>query len=236
MPDLTIIVCLFKPGQPKNAGGSAGWGLYDESWVDKLYRGFRRHSERSFSMICITDFENPKFEEPITPVPFNYKPHVGQWMSINEVFHPDWNIQRGLFCGLDTVICGPMDDIMSFDGTIGMTRDATVVGKVSNAMVLFDGAAMTDLWYLYIRDPFGWAARSTAKWSQGLGSEMVFWRENCPHSIEVLDDIYPRRFFDFSKSAGVIPLTASVVYFRGTSKPDRISEDHWVKKEWKNDP
>lgn len=231
MGPLTVVCCLFKP-RNKAKAGSAGWGLYNPSWVTRLMRGFRRHYSGDFKMLCLSDFPESAFAKDVEVVAFERDDHLGTWMSITEVFRPDLFIERGVFCGLDTIICGPMDDILSYDGTVAMTRDATGHARVSNAMVLFDGGSMIHLWERYCDNPKHWEATCQSHWTEGMGSEMIYWRDYCDHHIDVLDEHYPARFYDHTAMRGRIPKSASVVYFRGANKPSRLSLDDPLRQEW----
>ena len=63
---ITIVTALF---DGNNFGIPHTTGVYNASWVDKLYRGFKRNSIVPFEMVCLVDKEY-NFEEPIRPVKF----------------------------------------------------------------------------------------------------------------------------------------------------------------------
>ena len=58
-PDVTIVVALF---DGRNTPIAHSVGIYDESWVDKLYRGVARNYNGYFDFVCLTD-QNYKFIE-----------------------------------------------------------------------------------------------------------------------------------------------------------------------------
>ena len=65
-PHITIVTSLFD-GQQTGIPHSVG--IYDELWVDKLYRGIERNYNGTFGFVCLTE-KNRKFKEPIRQVKF----------------------------------------------------------------------------------------------------------------------------------------------------------------------
>lgn len=245
---ITLVCALFRPKHAKFTAGSAGWGLYDPSWADKLYRGVRRNMTGPLRCICLTDQPDAKFAEPIEPVPFIYPNHVGDWMCLNEMFRLDLGVERGIIMGLDTIIVSNIDDILGYSGPIAFTKshedpapyersrarpnDKRNVREVCNAVVLYDGPKCAHIWETYIDNPARANQNSVAEWSAGLASEMVFWREECREDWDVIP---PGRALNFGHNylRRTTPHpTASIVYFHGASKPSEelhpILSGHWI--------
>lgn len=234
--DLTIVCVLFDPpnGRKAGAGGSAGWGIYSPEWADKLYRGFQRNLKAPFEMLCLTDYAQEDFREPIQVEPFIFPDHVGEWMSITEIFRPDLLIDRGIFCGLDTVITGDITPLAEYSGALAMTADATGVGAHSNAVVLFDGSVTPHLWSNYADDPHAAAMRNKAPWSAGMGSEMLYWRREAECSIDTIQSEFPSvGIYDYCEigRGGPPEEEVDIMYFHGSKKPNNINEQ-WILKNW----
>ena len=95
-------------------------GMFDPSWVDKLYRGVARHLHRDFRFVCLTDFTTG-FKEDVEIIPLKHKWPTKQ--AKIELFRPDLDLGRVLYMDLDTVILGSLEDICSYDGMFAMLRD-----------------------------------------------------------------------------------------------------------------
>lgn len=75
----------------------------------------------------------------------------------------------------------------------------------------------------------GLSERSRAPWSQGVASEMVYWREE-QRWFDVLDDLYPGELASYKLQWSAGERTASIVYFHGKSKPNNATpelQEHW---------
>ena len=80
---ITFITILFdgrKTGVPRYSI------RYSPEWVDKLYRGFARHVDQPFEMVCLADREY-EFKEPVRQVLFGEQHGAGSgWSCIMESF------------------------------------------------------------------------------------------------------------------------------------------------------
>ena len=237
---LTVTCTLFD--SPEENHGWVGWGLYDPTWVDKLYRGVRRNLDPTTELrfVCITEYPDSAFQEPVEAVPFAYKEHIGRWMCINEVFRPDLNLGRTLVMGLDTIIMGSLDDIAAYDGPMAMTRAREGKHEACNAVVSYTGETGAQLWEEYIADPDGVSAAHVTPWSRGQGSEMVYWRERGEAWLNggrhLLDDFYPGQLCSWKLQGKKDLATLAdcrVLYFHGHTKPCRDDVPPEIREHWR---
>ena len=66
LTDITVVTALF---DVRMTGIPHTVGVYDPTWVDKLYRGIARNYKGMFELICLTD-PRYRFKEPIKHIRF----------------------------------------------------------------------------------------------------------------------------------------------------------------------
>ena len=82
--------------------------MYDEAWVEKLYRGFARNLNAPFRFVCYTDRER-KFSEAIHQRRLQSQaPGYGDCIQPYELDVPM------MLVGLDTVIVGNLDHLAAY--------------------------------------------------------------------------------------------------------------------------
>ena len=104
----TIVTALFDGRQ---TGVPHTTGVYDPAYVEKLYRGFKRNLTIPFDFVCLVD-KNYIFQEDIKAVRFKRSVDQYGWMSLMEMYRPEICEGIRLTVGLDTIITGPVDDIL----------------------------------------------------------------------------------------------------------------------------
>jgi len=183
--------------------------MYDETWVDKLYRGFKRNLTEDFDFILICD-KDREFEEDIIQIPFIGKPSYAattQGYKFNE---------PSILVGLDTVVTGNCDHLVEYCMTadkIALPRDPYYPEKQCNGVVLIP-AGMSDIY------------------NKHNGENDMDWINTQPHNI--IDDIWPNQVVSYKKNVLHGALNdARIVYFHGKMKPDSLSErEPWINTHW----
>ena len=115
-PDITIVTVLFD-GRMTSVPHTVG--VYDASWVDKLYRGFARNYSGTFDFICLTDM-NYKFAEPIRNIRLSVSVDQYGWMCLVDQYRPGLCKGQRFTVGLDTIITGSVDEILNYKTKIGL--------------------------------------------------------------------------------------------------------------------
>ena len=144
-PNVTIVTALFD-GRHTSVPHSVG--IYDESWVEKLYRGVARNYKGFFEFICLTD-RNYHFKEPIKQVRFSRSVDQYGWMSLMEMYRPDLCSGKRLTIGLDTIITGSLDDIIDWDlgdHKIGVCQDPYWPKEICNAITISGSSFCEEFW------------------------------------------------------------------------------------------
>lgn len=223
---ITIVTVLFRPA--RIMATTKNTAVYTPQWADKLYRGFKRNVTHPFRFVCITD--QTGFREDIEAIPFTYEKHVGTWMCINEIFRPDLGIDRGLFCGLDTIVCKNVDPLTRYYGDFCMVQHPRNPDGRLNPITLFSNAGW--IWDEYMRSPEEAVESSkTTSWSKHQGSEMIWWSQINPDS-DVIGDVWPEgKIYSYQMDHASLQ-DADIVYFHGEWKPGivdhKIIRTHWV--------
>lgn len=120
------------PGLPPQTGDGEGvtvacvkWGTkYDAEYVNKLYRGVKRHSQGAMGrFVCFTD-DDSGLCDGITAREFPPTPVKWQgWWNKALLFAPQADTSlcgRVVFIDLDTVITGSLADLLAFRGRFGL--------------------------------------------------------------------------------------------------------------------
>ena len=182
---------------------------YDESWADKLYRGFSRNLTRPFRMVCHSE-RLRVFDEPIECIPtLPERPGYGDCVRPYELNAPM------ILVGLDTIITGNVDHLaaycMSAD-TIALPRDPYHKARACNGVALVP-------------------AGKRSVWDSWSGANDMEHMRAQPHAF--LDDLFPGEVVSFKGEARDGGLgSARVVYFHGAEKPHEPGMPSWVRDNW----
>lgn len=193
-------------------------GVFDPTWVDKLYRGVRRNLTGDLRFVCVTD--QTGFEEPIDIVPFE-RFHNNMWCILECLRVTGDPV---LFMGLDTIITGNLDEIAQHKPAFAMVNDPYHDRMCSGAMMWLD---RTDLWKKFNEDPKRHSYRMA-----GCPSDMGWLEEHGKPSA--LDIAFPHEIISYKahyKKSWELG-QAKIVYFHGREKPHEIMDptllEHWV--------
>ena len=256
MPDrVTTFTCGLFKGRKRQVSKPA---LYTPEWVNKLYRGVARNMSAPFRFVCVTDHQNlGDFVSGIEPYPLIYP--IGNWLCLNECFRSDLGIDRGVFMGLDTVICNPLDAIVNYDGAWAWMHNPVDERLHDiNAFVIWDQKRVGDkLWKMYDDDPNSWPEKpaiqyGSSKWpgtnkpvmtlnvDQDAPSEMLMWSEVLK-ILKIQPDYLDDLHLGALQSANLMNLRGkgteeerevSVAYFSGSFTPASDNVPSWLQKHW----
>lgn len=193
-----------------NAASQSFSTMYDESWVEKLYRGFDRNLTRPFRFVCYTD--RPRsFIEPIAQRQIaNPKPSYADCIQPYEMGEPM------ILVGLDTIVTGNIDHLA--DHCLSADRIALPLDPYNLAQVC-NGVALV---------PAGWE-RIAAEHS---GQNDMAWLRTFPH--DVLDTLFPGQIQSFKGAVRDRGLgDTRICYFHGREKPHELPADHPILEHWK---
>lgn len=204
---LHVTTTLWKPNHASHKFSRC----YDESWVERLYRGFKRNLTQEFAFLCFVD-EFRQFKEPaIGQERLRHRP--AGYGSCIEPFRLDAPM---IFVGLDTVITGNVDRFADYCLTkdrIAVPRDPYLPKQVCNGVCLVP-AGHGDVYE-------SWSGQNDMEWIR---------RQK---GLAVLDDLFPGQVKSYKAQFRGDGLgDARIVYFHGNPKMHEIDDpdllEHWI--------
>jgi hypothetical protein len=204
---LNVATCLWKPNETSLEFSRC----YDESWVEKLYRGVARNLTVPFRFVLFTD--EPRCLGPsISQELLESRP-----ISYGSFTEPYKLGQPMILMGLDTVITGNIDHLAHYCMTgdvIALPRDPYMPSRACNGVALV---------------PKG----NRDVWERWRGENDMEWMRQQPHLF--IDDLFPQSVVSFKGSVRERGLRdARIVYFHGHEKPHELAGAHtqWVREHW----
>lgn len=256
MADEIAILCTLYEGDSQVPKTSH---VFDAHWADKLYRACKRNLTVPFRFICLTDRLRGAFEEKaIEVVPFEIWHYVGGCMTMLECFRPDLRIQQGFYMGLDTIICGSMDEIATYRGAFAMlAHPARPVApqcwplkgrgpEFCGGVIGFNRQTADELWKIWTDKHDTSCALIYEGGSDAFyESDMLWCEHHMEGKIDALDKMYPGQILPYvwmkrpitnsaRRRCRNIPskLDPRIVYFYGPEKPHNTTieqlKEHWV--------
>jgi hypothetical protein len=212
---LHIACCLWAPNHHSQPFSRC----YDESWVERLYRGFARNLTRPFRFVCFTD--RPR-DLCAGVEQLRLRTATPGYGCLIEPFRLDARRVPLIVCGLDMVIVGNVDHLADWcarGDRIAAPRDPYRPERLINPVVL---------------SPPGIGSRIFEAWS---GENDMEWLRRFPW--QPLDDLWPGQL-----AGGVLSLKAHdvrrkglqgacICYMHGTPKPHQLLHLPWVREHWR---
>jgi len=224
---ITIVTALFN-GHNTNIPHSIE--VYTPEYVDKLYRGIGRNYRGTFDFICLTD-RNYKFEEPIIQQRLSMSVDQYGWMCLMDVYRPDLCSGKRLTVGLDTIITGPLDDILEHNTRVGLCTDPFTPQWICNAITLASPEFCDEIWDL-------WENKNKEIMEHciyfNVPSEMAVLRKYY-NDVERLDVTFPGKILSYKAHirAKEIPVeNTSIIYCHGNPKPHEMMNLKWAQENW----
>lgn len=186
--------------------------MYDETWVEKLYRGVKRNMTKPFHFICHTDRPRTFSEKGIhtcllSRPPFGYH-------SCIEPYRFGFPM---ILVGLDTIITDNIDHLADYC----LTRHQLAVPlDPFNPAQVCNGVALV---------PKGFES----VYADHRGENDMEWIRR--YNPAVIDTLFPDQVLSYKchiKPRGGIG-GARIVYFHGEEKPHQLSHLSWVTENWR---
>lgn len=224
------------------------WGtLYGPEYVNRLYRGVYQNLNQSFEFHCFTDNTSGIIPDVITH-PLQYKNLSGWWNKLYLFSNKIPLDGRILFIDLDTLITGPLDDIVNQQDDFIVLRDfftgiaRSVVGNdnVGSGLMLFNAKKHSHIWESFIANPEQAIAQcrphGDQRWIQLHQEQRTYWQ-----------DIIPGQVVSFKVHCREgLPHNARIVCYHGIPNiPDSIvkttrvpwwtiNPQPWVREYWRD--
>jgi hypothetical protein len=203
---LNVVTCLWQP----NAASFAFSRCYDESWVEKLYRGALRNLTVPFRFVLFTDRIRDGLPVQIRQDPLKRRP-----IDYGSFTEPYGLGEPMILMGLDTVITGNIDHLAHYCATadvIALPRDPYAPCRACNGVALV---------------PRG----QQGVYERWQGENDMEWLREQRHVF--IDDLFPESVVSFKGSVRDRGLRdARIVYFHGLPKMQEMTELPWVAEHW----
>lgn len=200
-----VMTMLWEP----NAASYGFSRMYDESWVEKLFRGCKRHLTRPFEFVCLTDYER-KFSEPIVQKQISsVRP---DYSDFSEPY--SYGVSM-ILVGLDTIIMDNIDHLAEYC----LKRDLLALPRDPNRPdIACNGVALVPYGYTEVAQNYS-------------GQNDMKWIRNFQHVF--IDDIFPGEVVSYKGHVKKYGLDgAKIVYFHGNEKPHELDEE-WIRQNWR---
>lgn len=210
-----------------NAGNYQGMGA---RYVNLLREMVARNLPDGFAgeFVCFTD-DITDIHPSIICRPLPREGLKGWWNKLAlfaaDVFPAG---DRVVYFDLDTLITGPLDEIVAYDGKFAILRDFYRPNGLQSSVMAWEAGTLDFLWDNWESCGFLEPEGGDQAWieSQMFGS---FTEE----SHDLWQDLFPGKFFSFKVDGRFdIPKGASVCVFHGEPRPHEVTEG-WVPQVWK---
>jgi hypothetical protein len=184
--------------------------MYDEIWVEKLYRGFARNLTLPFRFVCFTDRER-EFCEPIE------QERIRGAKDYSACIEPYRLGEPMILVGLDTVVTGNVDHLA---GYCLEAKRLAVPRDPYDPRIMCNGVALVPAGHDHI-----------AREHDGRMNDMEWIRAQDPAAI---DNLFPGQVLSYKcqvKPAGLGG--ARIVYFHGEEKPHQLQHVRWIREHWR---
>lgn len=208
---MITVACALWTANNESLPGSR---CYDESWVDKLYRGFKANLTRPFEFTCWTDMPR-QFDRGVSQAWIKGAPGYASLMQ-------PFRLNRAMILvGLDTIIVGNCDHLADYclkAEKVAVPRDPFYPETVCNGVVLVPEGHRGELY-----DEFDG------------GNDMEWFRKlYAKERVNVIDDLWPGQVVSFKGDIAKNGLSEDtrIVYFHGKYKPHELGHIGWIKRAW----
>jgi len=221
------------------------WGKkYGSNYVNNLFGGCKRNILKSeFAFFCFTDDENGIDKENIHVLDLPSETWDGWWCKPSILFsgHLEKCIpqqyDRFVYIDLDTVIVGPLDDILqNFHGRFGVLgtgefseTECRENGYNTSIMIFHHGdAELKHVLYAQLETLGISELRKVVQ-------RFDFWVEMTVLNADILQNQFPGKLIDFKthvKHKSETPRDAAIVNFPLKPKPHQVDAE-WIKQHWR---
>lgn len=206
---LHVAACLWDA----NAHSQQFSLCYNESWVEKLYRGFRRNLTRPFRFVLFTDRKRD-FKEPIEQeLLATREPHYGCLIEPFKLNEPT------IICGLDTIVVRNVDHFADY--CLTETRLALPQHPTKKTYGFINPVAFVPAGHRSIFDD--WRGENDMEWLRKRDAVDA-------------SELWPGQLQSMKLHNVVLgshpPDDARIIYFHGSSKPQELKGVEWIRQHW----
>lgn len=198
-----------------NSGNYLGRGKeYVTILRDMIFRNLPEETSAKFTVFTDDPDEYPGTHK--APLPHKLNGWFNKLALFKKGLFPD--DETVIYFDLDTVITGPLDDIINYKGKFATLRDFYRGGGLQSSVMIWNGDN-SHVWETYVKEGY----------PEVPGGDQA-WIEN--FKADVLQDLFPKRFVSYKVHAmKAFPKGASVCVFHGLPRPHEVKG--WVESFWR---
>ena len=209
---LHVACCLWDANRHSQSFST----MYDESWVEKLYRGFARHLSVPFRFVCFTDRERTFKETGIAQERLaTSEPHYGCLIEPFRLNEPT------IICGLDMIVVRNVDHFGQYCLTaqnVALPSHPTNKAKFG----FINPVVFVPAGFRWLADE--WRGENDMKFLQDRG-------------FADAQELWPAQILSLKLNAVPLgsqpPGAARIIYMHGNKKPHELVERvPWIKQHW----
>jgi lipopolysaccharide biosynthesis glycosyltransferase len=212
------IVCVLK----KDVYSKKNPGIYNNEWVNKLYRGVKRNYTKPFNFFCLSNIET---DVMTIPLEHDWK---GWWSKV-ELFRP--NLFQGpvLYLDLDIIILKNFEKLISnLDSKKFYMLEGQSKTNTPNSSIMYWNGDYSFIYKDFLKN----IAEIQSKYNKGvkLGDQGFIYDKI--NNVSYINSIYPEFFSWKHPTHPKIIDTAAFCIFIGKEKPINNLELDLVKENW----
>jgi len=207
---------------------------YTVADVLKLKAAVERNAERPVRFVCLTDSAAWEFPEGVEVAELRHPSWITKQSKV-EMFRPslleDWG--RTLYLDLDTVICGSIEALLSYEGEFAMLGDFSdpFRNTYGSGMMAWAPTIGSDIYDAFVQCPED-VRLDTYRVGGGRGDQL-FIRHYTPLKPHLWQEMFPGQVVSYKAHCqyGFQLREARVICFHGRPKLGDI-EDQWILDHW----
>lgn len=210
------VICVLRSG-----------GEYDATWVEKLQRGVARNLARPHRFRCLSDVDVPCERIPL-------EHDWPGWWSKLEIFRKGVITEPTLYLDLDTIICGPLDDVAKITYPFAALRNFHQPDYIGSGVMWFRDAESVPhrVYSKFCKQPDAYMAHHERMRDGPKVGDQAFIFDALGGEIPFLTDEFPGvRSFKFHCRSWM-PEDTSVVCFHGLPKLNTVKAP-WITEHWR---
>lgn len=216
---MLTVACVYRDGGT----------VFRREHVAALRRQLWKHLSSAYQFVCLTDA--PQLDAAVIPLHHRWPKF---WSKI-ELFRPDLFNGPVIYFDLDTMIVGPIDDLVTgHKFTVLNNFNFPDKGRIGSGLMAWEGD-YSSLYHTFCKDPEGFIEEHTENESYG---DQGFIQNYGPAHPQLWQNKFPNRIVSYKKDcrgqrikgSGVrrdtiqyepdhIPERASIICFHGTPRP-----------------
>lgn len=213
---LTTIACVLKSG-----------GQFKPEHVEILKDSIARNCDAEYQFAVLTDEPTKWFSAGTIVLPLVHD--LPGWWSKMELFSPRVREALGdtLYFDLDTLICGPVDELVVTPTKFTILRDFYRPEGYGSGMMFIPAEYGADVWreFASAHDLYTSNYRGDQDFLEAYAKGADLWQDVCPKRVQ---SFKPAGFH-----LAAPPKGCSVICFHGFPRPWELPQDHWTRKFWR---